>query len=300
MLASITGHFALAKPVGTEPILPRFCCGDKPSELCIWLRPINPNLLRSPRASSRWVKISLNRRLVLDGLSFARHVPLFPAETIFDVSEIARLRKQTARRISWAAIFVKAYAIVAQKHAPLRQAYVRWPWPHFVEEPHSTAMVVVNRQYHGEDRICWGRLDCPERSPLASLQRQLDAYQTESVEQIFRKQLLLSRMPTPVRRLLYWLNQNFGGRKRAKRLGTFTMSTLAGQGVFNRGHQTFLTSSLSYGPIDEHGQMLITLLCDHRVVDGMVAARALVDMKAALDDAIARELKLFNANNAAA
>ncbi|MCC7084740.1 MAG: hypothetical protein IT427_07005 [Pirellulales bacterium] len=235
--------------------------------------------------------ISINRRLVHDGLSFARRVPLFPAEKWFELADVATIRKQVPQRISWAALFVKAYATTARHHPPLRQTYVRWPWPHVVEEPHSTAMVVVNRQYLGEDRICWGRLVHPEEQPLVELQRQLNAYQIDPVERIFRQQLRLSRMPTPVRRALYWLNMNFGGRKRAKRLGTFTMSTLAGQGVLNRMHQTFLTTSLTYGPLDEQGRALVTLLCDHRVVDGMVAARALGELEAVLKGAIATELK---------
>jgi hypothetical protein len=210
------------------------------------------------------------------------------------------LRKQAAPRISWAAIFVKAYALAAQKHAPMRRTYIRWPWPHLVEEARSTAMVVVNRQYLNEDRICWGRFDHPELRPLLKIQRLLDRYQNEPVEQIFRRQVTLSRMPMPLRRLLYWLNQNFGGSKRVLRLGTFTMSTLAGQGVLNRMHQTFLTSSLTYGPVDDEGRALVTLLCDHRVVDGIVAARALADLEAALCGPIAEELKSLAANRAAA
>jgi hypothetical protein len=249
---------------------------------------------------ARWTPISINRRLVLDGLSFARRVPLFPAEKSFDLAEVAALRKQASRRISWAAVFVKAYAIVARRHRPLRQTYVRWPWPHFVEEPHSTAMVVVNRQYFGEDRICWGRLSNPEEQSLVDLQQQLDAYQTEPVDRIFRQQLRLSRMPTALRRALYWLNMNFGGHKRAKRLGTFTMSTLAGQGVLNRMHQTFLTTSLTYGPLDESGRTLVTLLCDHRVVDGIVAARALAELESTLLGTIAAELKSLSGKRAAA
>jgi hypothetical protein len=239
----------------------------------------------------RWVPISINRRLVLDGLRFARSVPLYPAEKTIDLAEVAVLRKHAASRISWAAVFVKAYAVVAQQHRPLRQTYIRWPWPHFVEEPHSTAMVVVNRQFRNEDRICWGRISEPENRSLTDIQAQLEGYQTQPVERIFRQQVTLSKMPAPLRRLLYWLNMNFGGRKRAKRLGTFTMSTLAGQGVENRGHQTFLTSSLTYGPLDERKQANVTLLCDHRVIDGMVAARALADLEAVLHNQIAAELK---------
>jgi hypothetical protein len=249
---------------------------------------------------SLWVPVSINRRLVLDGLRFAHHVPLFPAERFVDLSEAGVLRKHVPRRVSWAAIFVKAYALVAKNHRQLRQTFIRWPWPHFVQEPHSTAMVVVNREFRGEDRICWGRIAQPEAKSLIDIQRQLDCYQREPVEQVYRQQIRLGKFPAPIRRLFYWLNMNFGGRKRAKRLGTFTMSTLAGQGVFNRGHQTFLTTSLTYGPLDEHGRALVTLLCDHRVVDGVVAARALGDLETVLRGPIVAELKSLQSSRAAA
>jgi hypothetical protein len=247
-----------------------------------------------------WTPISINRRLVLDGLYFAKRVPLFPIEKTVELGEVARLRKAADTRISWAAVFVKAYALAAAKQRPLRQMYIRWPWPHLAEQPASTAMVVVNRQYRGEDRICWGKLTTPENRSLLNLQRALDAYQTEPVGEVFRRQVLLSRMPTPLRRLIYWWNINLSGSKRARRLGTFTMSTLAGEGVMNRMHQTFLTTSLTYGPLDENGRALVTLLSDHRVVDGIVAARALADLEAALQGPILAELKTMQAGRVAA
>lgn len=253
---------------------------------------------RAPRP--RWVPISINRKLVLDGLHYARRVPLFPAEKIIDLSEVAALRKQTDQRISWAVIFVKAYALAALQHPPLRQMYVRWPWAHLVESPHSTGMVVVDRQFRGEHRICWGRLVRPEAKSLTELQYRLNGYQTQPVEKVFQHHVRLSRFPTLLRRLFYWYNFNLSGKKRSKRLGTFSMSTLAGQGVLNRGHQTFLTSSLTYGPLDEHGRSIVTILCDHRVVDGIVAAHALADLEAALNGPIADELRSLSSGRAAA
>ena len=78
------------------------------------------------------------------------------------------------------------------------------------------------------------------------------------------------------------------------------MSTLAGQGVLNRGHQTFLTSSLTYGPLDEQGRVVVTLLCDHRVVDGIVAAQALAGLETALKGPIADEMRALAPNLVAA
>jgi hypothetical protein len=249
---------------------------------------------------SQWKRISINRTLVLDGLYFARRVPLFPAEKTMDLAEVAHLRSTRKRRVAWAVIFVKAYALAAQRHPALRQMYVRWPWPHLVECSESTAMVVVNRQFRGEDRICWAKLEHPERCTLLNLQWQLTDYKTRPVEEVFRNHIRLSRLPTVLRRAVYWWNFNLSGKKRSKRLGTFSMSTLAGQGVLNRGHQTFLTSSLTYGPLDEQGRVVVTLLCDHRVVDGIVAAQALAGLETALKGPIADEMRALAPNLVAA
>jgi hypothetical protein len=240
---------------------------------------------------SRRLSISCNRALVLDALVFARDVTLFPVERQFDLAEVARLRERQASRISWVVLFLKAYAIVARQHAPLRQAYIRWPWPHLLEAPISVAMLAINRQFGGEDRLCWGRFDEPADQPLVALQERLDGYTRDPVEQIFKRQVRLSRFPGWLRRSLLWWNLNFAGAMRAKRLGTFSLSTLAGQGALNRAHPTFLTSSLTYGPMDDDGRCLVTLLCDHRVLDGAIAARALGDLQDVMRGQIAAELR---------
>jgi Pyruvate/2-oxoglutarate dehydrogenase complex, dihydrolipoamide acyltransferase (E2) component, and related enzymes len=241
--------------------------------------------------TSRRLSISCNRALVLDGLHFARELTLFPVEREFDLAEIARLRQRQPARISWVVLFLKAYATVARQHAPLRQAYIRWPWPHLLESPYSVAMLAINRQFEGEDRLCWGRFDEPADQPLTAIQERLDRYTRDPVEQIFKRQVRLSRLPGWLRRSLLWWNLNFAGAMRAKRLGTFSLSTLAGQGALNRAHPTFLTSSMTYGPIDDDGRCLVTLLCDHRVVDGAIGARALNDFHNVMRGQISAELR---------
>jgi hypothetical protein len=241
-------------------------------------------------AKTRYLPISYNRALVLDGLHFARQVPLFPVERTFDLCEVSRLRSNQSRRISWSVLFLKAYAIVAREYSPLRQAYLRWPWPRLIEAPHSVGMIALNRECQGEDRICWGRFDEPDNQRLTVLQRELERYQSSPVDEVFKRQVRLSRMPGWLRRGLLWWNLYFAGSRRARRLGTFSLSTLAGHGALNRGHPTFLTSSLNYGPLDERGQCVVTLLCDHRVIDGVMAARALGDLQAALCGPISVEL----------
>jgi hypothetical protein len=97
-------------------------------------------------------------------------------------------------------------------------------------------------------------------------------------------------VPRLLRRLVLRVNLRSASAKRALRLGTFSLSTLAGEGCSNRGHPTFLTTSLSYDPLDEAGRMRVTLLADHRLIDGVPAARALAALEATLTGDIQREL----------
>ncbi len=235
--------------------------------------------------------LSLNRSLVLDIARFARGVPLFPIERAFELGTLSRLRNESGVRISWPVLLIKAFAIVAERIPTLRQAYIGWPWPHVQECSHSAAMVTVNRQFGGEDRLCFGRFVEPDKSSLVDLQLQLDDYRNQPVEDIFRRQVRLSRQPSWLRAIVWWIAFNFSGDKRPRRIGTFSLSTVAGLGAVNRNHPTTTTTSLSYGPLDEAGRMLVTIICDHRIIDGVLAARTLNELEQTLCTDIAAELR---------
>jgi hypothetical protein len=245
-------------------------------------------------------RVSCNRALVVDLVALAARDAQYPIEQTFDLSEVAALREGAGRRISWTVLFMKAYASVAAEIPQLRQAYCRWPWPRVCQSVDNVAMVAMNREFRGEERICWGRFMMPERQSLAALQEALEAYQREPVEEIFRRQVRMSKCPLPLRWLALWLNLNFARKRRAKRLGTFSMSTLAGQQTLNRFHPTLLATSLTFGPLDERGRATVTLVCDHRVLDGALAGRALSSLQAALRGAIAAELRAMQRTRAAA
>jgi hypothetical protein len=186
---------------------------------------------------------------------------------------------------------LKAYGLVAANHPPLRQTYIGWPWAHVYEHPFSVGVLAVSRTEPSGDSLYWGRFIAPETQPLVEMQSQLDHYKTGSTETTFRRQQRFSRLPTPLRRLAWWLGMNVFPRKRAKHMGTFSLSTLASSGAINRYHPSPLTTSLTYGPMDAHGQAPVTLLFDHRVMDGHLVARALTDLEAVLHGPITHELE---------
>ena len=100
-----------------------------------------------------------------------------------------RCAKKRAHGISWVALFVKAYGLLAADIVELRQSYMNWPWPHIFQHEHSVAMVAVNRSTPIGDRLFWGRFTAPEKMPLTEIQTQLDDYKHGQIEKTFRRQM---------------------------------------------------------------------------------------------------------------
>jgi non-ribosomal peptide synthetase component F len=68
----------------------------------------------------------------------------------------------------------------------------------------------------------------------------------------------------------------------------------------NRFHPTICTTSLSYAPLDADGNCLVTLIADHRVLDGAVVARALARLEEVLCNGMLAELRGLAAVTSAA
>ena len=67
-----------------------------------------------------------------------------------NLADVSETRDQCSERISWPAIFLKAYAIVAQEIPELRQTWYRWPWAHLYQHSTSVATLTVQREMAGE------------------------------------------------------------------------------------------------------------------------------------------------------
>jgi hypothetical protein len=211
-----------------------------------------------------------------------------------DVAPLFGFRDEHPSRPSWAVIFMKAYATVAARHAPLRRALLNFPWIRLYEHPQTTCAMALERRYAGEDGIFVGLFRAPEAQPLGQLQEALDHYKGAPLEQIgfFRQALRVSQAPTPVRRLLWWSTLNISGYKRAKRFGTFGLSSYGALGAESLHPISPLTTTLTYGPISPSGLVNVKLTYDHRVLDGAYIARRLRDVEDALHGLILDELRV--------
>ena len=236
-------------------------------------------------------RIPRERRLAIDISLVARRVPSFPVLRRMDLQPIELWRqelKASGKRIGWTAILAYAYGSVCRELPELRDVYIARPFPYMYRHPEPVASITIHRTTSPETpylgRLVWGRFVCSETANLQTYQDQLDAWNSMPVEQIYPDALRLERWPTPIRRLQWYLLMRWTGRKRAKHLGTFSISSLAHLGALNGYHPLVTTTSLAMGPVSPNDLTEIVLLCDHRVVDGVLAAKALEMLEKRLEE----------------
>ena len=74
-------------------------------------------------------KISIPRRLVADLMHASIRVPFVSLTRTLHVRQLLEARALAAQPPGWAAIFVKAFSLVAKDQPVLRTLYAKWPWP---------------------------------------------------------------------------------------------------------------------------------------------------------------------------
>ncbi|HET7885585.1 MAG TPA: acyltransferase [Bradyrhizobium sp.] len=237
-------------------------------------------------------KISLPRRFLIDFMHASMRVPAISFSRPLDIGPLMASRAMAASRPGWAAVFAKAFAIVAKDEAVLRTLYVKLPWPHFFELPRSVAMVAVARAEGGEEFILPEKVPDLESRSLADIDAQIRRAKNAPLEDVpnFRKILMASRLPLPLRRLSWYLGQNFG-RMCANNFGTFGVTSVAAYGP---GELRAISPSpflLSYGVVGPDNHIDVSLRWDHRITDAVAIARVLKRLEQVLNNEISAEIR---------
>jgi hypothetical protein len=241
-------------------------------------------------------RLPVGRGAVNDVAVLGRQIPLFPVDREMRLAAVADARAAATRRIGWAACFLKAYGLVAREIPLLRSWLVGRLRSRLATASQSVATLAINRpDESGADRLFFARLAAPDTLPLTAIQAFIDRHASAPIEEIFRRQLELEMVPGWLRRTILRWNMTSASPKRPGRIGTFSMSSLAGFAAGNHFHPTLCTTSLCQGPLDEAGRCRVTLIADHRVLDGVTVARALERLEDVLATEITAELKALPA-----
>jgi hypothetical protein len=237
-------------------------------------------------------KISLPRRFIADLMHASMRVPFVSLARTLDIGHLIEARAQAQPPPGWAAIFVKAFALVAKDEPVLRTLYVKWPWPHFFELPRSVGMVAVARVEDGEDCILPEKVLAPNERSLAEIDAQIRRAKDAPLMEIpaFRKILITTRLPLPLRRLTWLVGLNVG-RLYANNFGSFGVTSVAAYGP---GELHALSSGpflLSYGVARPDQRIDVIIRWDHRVTDAAFMARILTRLEQVLNTEISAELR---------
>lgn len=240
-------------------------------------------------------KISLLRIFIFDFMHASMRVPFVSLSRPLDIGPLAAARAKAKSPPGWAAMFVKAFAIVAKDEPVLRTLYVKLPWPHFFELPRSIAMVAVARREDGEECILPEKVPAPEEQSLADIDIAIRRAKNAPLQDIpaFRKILMASRLPLPLRRLSWFIGLNFG-RMRANNFGSFGVTSVSAYGP---GELQALSTGpflLSYG-VAGQDKVDVILRWDHRVTDAAVVARVLTRLEQVLNSEISAEIRSLSA-----
>jgi hypothetical protein len=254
-----------------------------------------------PQPAGFNIPLSLPRRLLCDFLHFARQIPTVPVQRRMRLGPLVEAREAAAPRPSWCSIFTKAYGHVTAAWPQLRRSYLSFPRPHLYQHPVSTASIAIERRFGDEDAVFFAHLREPEKLSLADIDARIRFFKDQPFEKVgaFRRALLVSRLPRPLRRLLWWVGLNVSGRKRAHFMGTYGVSVYAGLGAASLHPLSLLTTTLNYGVLEPDGAVDVRIVYDHRVLDGATVARALADLERVLTHDILAEVRFLRSVDAA-
>jgi hypothetical protein len=237
-------------------------------------------------------KISLPRRLVADLMHASIRVPFVSLRRTFDIQPLLEARVLAAHPPGWAAIFVKAFCLVAKEQPVLRTLYAKWPWPHFYELPRSVAMVAIARIEDGQDCVLPQKVPAADELTLTEVDALIRHAKEAPIDQVpaFRKILRTTKLVLPLRRLFWLIGLNFG-RQRANYFGSFGVTAVA---AFGGGELHALSPGpfiLSYGAVSPGRTIDVVIRWDHRITDAALIAKAMTRLEQVLNTEIAAELR---------
>ena len=240
----------------------------------------------------RLIRLSVQRRAVIDLLYFARKVPTVPVQKRMSLAPLIAARAACRDRPRWTVLFTKAYALLSEEVPYLRRAYVKIPWPHLYEFHTSKASIVIERDYQGEPVLFPILIKDPARETLQDIGRHLQHATTAPVDEVkeFRQLMRISRLPRPLRRTLWWIALNIG-RQRGNFFGTFGISVYSALKAESLHPLSPLTTLINYGVMTGDGALDVRVIYDHRVMDGATVARALVRLEEILNSVILEEVR---------
>jgi hypothetical protein len=233
-------------------------------------------------------------------VALSRTIPIAALEHRLYLKPLIEAREALPKlHLSWVALFLKAFALVARNRPHLRRGYFNFPWPHIYEHPTNVAAITVEREWRGEPSIFFDILPMPETMGIVELHHYLRRLKTEPVENnpAFHRLIRCNSLPMPLRRLLWRYHYSFSGPRRARYIGTFAINGGGRHPIRPVTTTGAIGTTLYFGLFDEKGATDVCLTFDHRIMDGGEVVRTLDELESVLNTDIALELRALQAKD---
>jgi hypothetical protein len=243
-------------------------------------------------AKSRYRPVPLHRRWVNDIMHFGKKSHVIGCNWRINLAPALAARAAHQPPIGWTAMWMKALALVSQRHPELRTAYLPFPWARLYVHPDCVCTIAVERTWQGTSAVFFEQIRRPDTVSLPDLDKWLRRLRREPVESFgsFRRIIRFARPPVLVRRLIWSLALYWSGAVRAKYMGTCALNPFP-TGASVTQSATPISFLLYYGLVEPNGDAQVQILFDHRVIDGIDTYRVLRHIEATLNRDIAAELK---------
>lgn len=212
-------------------------------------------------------------------------------ERTMRLHSVIKARAKHPERPPWSAVFAKGFGLVAKEIAPLRQVYLTVPMPHIFEYQESFVSIAYETIIEGESIVLPVRIRSPDKVPITGFRHKIDEMQNDYLGRrgFYRILQITSYLPAVLRRPIWWIALNVP-HLRKRFFGTFAITSVGFLGANMLTPIAPFTSLLTYGPIQDDGQLTVRLLFDHRLYDGATAARALTRLEEILVGCVCEEL----------
>jgi hypothetical protein len=243
------------------------------------------------RPLGKWRRISSSRQMIADLMYFSKSLPLVAMERTMHLGNVAKARAKHPERPPWSAIFAKSFGLVTQEIAALRQVYLKVPIPHIFEYEESYVSIAYEMEDEEEAFILPVRIRSPDKIPITGFRFKIDEMRSDYLSRrgFYRIVEITGFFPAILRRPIWWTVLNVP-HLRKRFFGTFAITSVGFLGANMITPIAPFTSLLTYGPISEDGQVIVRLVFDHRLYDGVTAARALARLEEHLVGCIFEEL----------
>ena len=227
-----------------------------------------------------------------DVVHFGKKSHVVAGNWTINVAPVAAARKARHPPIGWGAIWVKAVALACRKWPELRTAYLPFPWPRMYQHPYAIATMVVEREWNGRPAVFFDQIKYPDSLSLQEIDGILRGLKRRPVDDVggYRRLIRFSRLPWIVRRPLWSFALQWSGWLRSQYFGTYSVHSFPVRRAEVMQSTTPISFSLIYGLLNPDGEVLVQLLMDHRIVDGLTSHRIMLAIEAAMKEDIIAEL----------